>query len=275
MGEKKMIPFVREVRRMASRSTVHAAADRGLPDYMSYTLSLKQYVLAVTLGVSMMGLVGYLFYQHWLGVCIIGSAGFAYPKMRRTSLLERRRSQLTIQFKQALYAISSSLSAGRSLENAFKEAIADLQLLYPGTDVDVIRELRIIRSRVDNGEPMETAVLDFSRRAKQDDISSFADVLVTCKRMGGDVIEVVRRTASVISEKMEIVQEIDVLIAQKRLEMKAMMVAPFLFIAFMNVTAPDFMMMLYSGVGRLIATAAFLLLLAALWLMKRMMNIRV
>jgi len=252
-----------------------AEQDHKLPDYTRYILSIRQQVSAVLIGISVMGAIGYLFYQHWLGVCLIGSVGVFFPKLRRKALLEQRRSQLTLQFKQALYAINSSLSAGRSLENAFKEAIQDLQLLYPGVEVDVIRELRIIRTRMENGEPMESAVLDFSRRAQQDDIANFADVLITCKRTGGDIIEVVRRTSSVISEKMEIMQDIEVLIAQKRLEMKAMMAAPFLFIAFMNATAPDFMLMLYSGVGRILATVALLLLVAAIWLMTKMMDIRV
>ena len=255
--------------------TVRHTAERSLTDYTVFILSSKQYVLAIVQGVFLMGAIGYLFYQHWLGVVLIGCIGIYNPRLKRAALLERRRTQLTMQFKQALYAISSSLSAGRSVENAFKEAIQDLQLLYPGVEVDVIRELRIIGTRVDNGESMETAVLDFSKRAQQEDISSFADVLVTCKRMGGDLIEVVRRTSSVISEKMEIVQDIQVLVAQKQLEMKAMMVAPFLFIAFMNMSAPDFMEMLYSGMGRIISTIALLILFAAIWMMKRMMNIRV
>lgn len=246
-----------------------------LADYTSYRLSRKQYAGAVLVGVIVMGMIGYLFYQHWIGVCVIGSMGMLYPRIRRSSLLEQKRMHLTIQFKQALYALSASLSAGRSLENGFKEAIMDLQLLYPGVEVDVIRELRIIRSRVDNGEPIEAAVHDFSRRAQQDDISSFADVLLTCKRMGGDVVEVTRRTSSVIGEKMEIMQDIEVLVAQKKLEMKAMMAAPFLFVAFLNMTAPDFMLMLYSGAGRILATVALLLLFLSVWITSRMMHIKV
>ncbi|UHA76096.1 type II secretion system F family protein [Paenibacillus sp. 481] len=222
-----------------------------------------------------MGAVGYLFYQHWLGILLLAALGFKYAGMREQALLERRRGRLTQQFKQALYSISSSLSAGRSIENAFREAIQDLKLLYPGGEVDVIRELRIIGMRLQNGEPIEEALLDFSRRAKQDDIANFADVFVTCKRTGGDLVEVVRRTSAVIGEKMDVMQEIEVMVAQKRLEMKAMMAAPFLFLAFLNVTAPDFMTGLYEGVGRVIATFALLLLFAVAWMIRSMMDIRV
>ncbi|MFW5434067.1 type II secretion system F family protein [Paenibacillus apiarius] len=249
--------------------------DMGLPQYSVYVMNRKERLFALYAGASVMAGIGYLFYHHWLAMIVLAVIGTRYTRIRQSVLLERKRSQLTQQFKQVLYSLSSSLSAGRSMENAFREASYDLKLLYPGTEVDIIRELHIISMRQENGEPIEQAILDFSRRAEQDDISNFADVFVTCKRTGGDLIEVVRRTASVIGEKMEIMQEIEVLVAQKKLEMKAMMAAPFLFLAFLNLTSPDFMAALYEGMGRMIATAALGLLLLGAWLIRKMMNIRV
>nr|WP_244965795.1 type II secretion system F family protein [Paenibacillus alvei] len=206
---------------------------------------------------------------------LLSIIGVRYTHIRQRTLLERKRSQLTLQFKQTLYSLSSALGAGRSMENAFREAAQDLRLLYPGTDVDMIRELHILSLRMENGEPVEQAMMDFSERAQQDDIANFADVFMTCKRTGGDLIEVVRRTSSVIGEKMDILQEIEVLVAQKRLEMKAMMAAPFLFLAFLNMSSPDFMTPLYEGIGRVIATAALIVLSIGVLLIHKLMDIRV
>ena len=52
------------------------------------------------------------------------------------------------------------------------------------------------------------------------------------------MVEVVRRTSSVIGEKLDIQQEISVMIAQKRFESKALLAAPFLLLLFMNMTSP-------------------------------------
>lgn len=275
--EKKRHPAISRKKKgvVKEQPNAEVEAESSLPLYTEYELSKKEYGMALLIGIAVMSLIGMLFYKHWLGIVMIGSIGLYYPKLRRRSLLERKRSQLSMQFKQALYSLSSSLSAGRSIENGFKEAIQDLTLLYPGLDADMIRELRIIKFRMENGEPMERAIMDFSKRARQEDIANFADVIVTCKRMGGDLIEVVRRTSSVIGEKMDIMQEIEVLVAQKKLEMKAMMAAPFLFLSFLNFSAPDFLLPLYEGVGRVIATASLLLLFVGVWLISRMMNIRV
>lgn len=275
--EKKRHPAISRKKKgvVKEQPNAEVEAESSLPLYTEYELSKEEYGMALLTGIAVMSLIGMLFYKHWLGIVMIGSIGLYYPKLRRRSLLERKRSQLSMQFKQALYSLSSSLSAGRSIENGFKEAIQDLTLLYPGLDADMIRELRIIKFRMENGEPMERAIMDFSKRARQEDIANFADVIVTCKRMGGDLIEVVRRTSSVIGEKMDIMQEIEVLVAQKKLEMKAMMAAPFLFLSFLNFSAPDFLLPLYEGVGRVIATGSLLLLFVGVWLISRMMNIRV
>lgn len=250
-------------------------AETGLPRYDAYVLNHKERSFAILAGCSAMAGIGYLFYQHWLGMILLSIIGVRYTRIRQRTLLERKRSQLTLQFKQTLYSLSSALGAGRSMENAFREAAQDLRLLYPGTDVDMIRELHILSLRMENGEPVEQAMMDFSERAQQDDIANFADVFMTCKRTGGDLIEVVRRTSSVIGEKMDILQEIEVLVAQKRLEMKAMMAAPFLFLAFLNMSSPDFMTPLYEGIGRVIATAALIVLSIGVLLIHKLMDIRV
>jgi len=44
---------------------------------------------------------------------------------------EKRKSELNLQFKDLLYSISASLTAGKSVETAFKEALNDLCILYP------------------------------------------------------------------------------------------------------------------------------------------------
>lgn len=250
-------------------------AETGLPRYDAYVLNYKERLLAILVGCSAMAGIGYLFYQHWLGMILLSIIGVRYTRIRQRTLLERKRSQLTLQFKQTLYSLSSALGAGRSMENAFREAAQDLRLLYPGTDVDMVRELRILTLRMENGEPVEQAMMDFSERAQQDDIANFADVFLTCKRTGGDFIEVVRRTSSVIGEKMDIMQEIEVLVAQKRLEMKAMMAAPFMFLAFLNISSPDFMTPLYEGIGRVIATGALTVLSLGILLIHKLMDIRV
>lgn len=251
------------------------APDGGLTQYTEYTLTRREWITAFIIAGSAAGVIGYLFYHHVIVALLCTGLGAIYPRFRRRSLLHKRRTELSLQFKQALYSLSSSLAAGRSVENAFYEVVQDLQLLYPDANTDLIREFRIIRVRLENGEPIEQAVQDFSRRAGIEDITNFADVFTACKRTGGDLVEVVRRTSTMIGEKIDIQQEISVMVAQKKFESKVIMLAPVGFLAFLNMSASDFMTPMYSGVGIIVSTfALFGLIGCSVWIMK-IMDIRV
>ena len=129
--------------------------------------------------------IGYLFY-HDLILSRAGTAGLTIPKFWGRFMLERRRRTLNLHFKQALYSLSSSLSAGRSVENGFRDAVQDLPL-DPGGSSDLIFELKVIVSRLEYGEPIEVALQDFAQRAGMEDLTNFADVfnLQTHRRRSG------------------------------------------------------------------------------------------
>ncbi|KFN00936.1 type II secretion system F family protein [Paenibacillus macerans] len=257
------------------RNAAGGARSEGLADYRVYVLTGRQKALCMLLGGAALFAVGCVFF-HSIPLALGLSAGALFvPKPWSRHLLRKRRENLSLHFKQALYSLSSSLAAGRSVENGFREAIDDLKLLYPDGDNDLIRELGIICARMEYGQPVEEALLDFSRRAGMEDISNFADVFTTCKRSGGDLVDIVRRTSALISEKLEIGQEISVMIAQKRFEAKAMLAAPILFLLFMEMTSPDYMQPLHSGVGLLISAAALLVFAGSSWLMLKIVDIRV
>ena len=134
--------------------------------------------------------------------------------------------------------------------------------------------MKIIRSRMAYGEPLEQTLDDFSKRAQIDDITQFVDVFIICKRSGGDLVEVIRRTSQTIGEKLEIQQEIAVMVAQKRYESRIMMAVPFVFLAFLSMTAPDYMAPLYQGMGYVLLTVSLLLLVVCYWFMIRVMSIQ-
>lgn len=247
-----------------------------LPDYRGYNLSKGQRIRCVAVGGLLFFGMGYLFYQNVIMSLILSAGGLIVPRLWRRHLLDRRRAMLNLHFKQALYSLSSSLSAGRSVENGFRDAVEDLLMLDPGAQNDLIFELKVIVSRLEFGEPIEAALQDFALRAGMDDITNFADVFTTCKRTGGDLVEVIRRTSSVIGEKLDIQQEISVMIAQKKFESKALLAAPFLLLLFMNMSASDYMKPMHgSAAGFIISTLALLVLGGCFWWITKMMNIKV
>ncbi|WP_411345577.1 type II secretion system F family protein [Paenibacillus sp. WLX1005] len=253
-----------------------SAHEQKLPDYTVYHLTILQRIVCMIVCGAAFAMIGYLFYHQWIVSAVFAGVAWFTPKLLRRHLLERRRSALSSYFKQALYSLSSSLAAGRSVENGFREAAQDLLMLYPDGDNDMIRELNIITTRLDYGQPIEEALADFSSRANNEDISNFADVFATCKRTGGDLVEVIRKTSSVIGEKLDIQQDIAVMIAQKKMESNILMATPFIFLLFLNFAAGDFMKPLYeSPIGIAIATVCLIALGGCFFLIRKFMNIKV
>ncbi len=125
-------------------------------------------------------------------------------------------------------------------------------------------------------ETVEAVLSDFARRARIEDVENFSDVFQLCKRTGGNIVEVVRNTSGIISDKIEIRQEIDMLLAQRKFEQKVLNVVPVAMIVLLSASAADYMEPVFTtAVGRLVMTAAIGLLAAAWFLSRRIMDIKV
>ncbi|WP_040949232.1 type II secretion system F family protein [Gorillibacterium massiliense] len=244
--------------------------------YNEYRFNLLEYVFTLALAGGGLFCIGMLFYSNTVVALLLTPLAFVYPRFRRKTKIKARKDELTSQFKQLLFSLSSLLSAGHSVENAFHTAIGDLQLLYPDPDTAILRELERINGKLENGESIELALADFAERADVEDIRSFTDVFVTCKRTGGNLVEAVRRTASVLTEKIEVKQEIAVLTAQKKFESRVMSVAPLVVLAFLRYSSPDYMEPLYGNMrGAAVMTGSMAVLVLCFWVSGRILKLEV
>jgi tight adherence protein B len=245
-------------------------------DYRVYQLSFNEKCLTLLLSSAVLFFIGFLFYKNVIIAFCFSMLSFCFLGVRRRQLLARRKLELNDQFKQALYALSSSLSVGRSLENAIAESVKDLQMLYTDSQTYIILEFTAIGHKLRNGENVESALKQFSDRTNNEDIRNFAEVVSICKRSGGNLIEVMRRTAAIIVEKIEIQQEIALLVSQKRFESRILSFAPLAIIALLSFSSPDYMQPLYNGMtGIAIMTGALAFLFLCLVLTNKIMKIEV
>jgi tight adherence protein B len=260
----------------SSDKTLKSSTPNTLIDYSVFELSINEKVFALVFSGIVIFMIGYIFYKNVAIALFFSTASFYFLRIRRRQLLQRRRTELTDQFKQALFSISSSLSAGRSFENSIQETIQDLQMLYANPQTYIILEFNRIGQMLRNGENVESALKQFSDRAKIEDIRNFTEVLAICKRSGGNLVEVIRRTAAMIGEKIEIQQDIALLIAQKRFESRILSFAPLVIVALLSFSSPDYMFPLYEGyIGRIIMTLALGLLFICFTVTNKIMDIQV
>lgn len=244
-------------------------------DYRIYRLSRQQRIGAIAAGGWLGWFAIWTLYDQAIVALLGAAAGWFTPKLLAEHLRRKRQERLRKSFKDMLQALSSLLSAGRSVENAFASLEDDLALLVGDPQADILREIRAIVNRCRNGEPLEAPLADFADRSGLEEARNFAEVFIICKRAGGDLVEVVRRTAGLIGDKMEVEQELGVLMAQKRMESKLMMGMPFVFVGLLGWFSGDYMAGLHQGIGWVLLTACLLALACCCWWMLRIVDIRI
>lgn len=150
-----------------------------------------------------------------------------------------------MQFKDAIQSMSASLNAGYSVENAFREAQKELMLQYP-REARISKEMEILNRQLRLQVPVEQALEEFAERVEADEIRSFSVVFAMAKRSGADMLSIIRDTVTQISGKLEVKREIDLILAARRYEFRVMTVVPYLIIAYMSLSFPEFMEVLYG-----------------------------
>jgi len=81
--------------------------------------------------------------------------------------------------------------------------------------------------------------------------TNFTDVFKTCKRTGGNLVNVIRNSTNIINDKIEIKEEINTLLAAKKFEQKVLSVMPFIMILILSLTTEDYMAPVFDTiVGR-------------------------
>jgi tight adherence protein B len=183
---------------------------------------------------------------------------YFYQKYQIKNQLKNRKWKLNLEFKDGIQAISAALEAGYCAENAFEEAYKDLGQIYTD-DAMIQKELSYVVNQLRMNITVEKALIDFAERSGLEDIKSFADVFSTAKRSGGDLINIIKVTSSMIGDKIEVNREIITLISAKRLEANIMKVMPLFILVYLSISSPGFLDPLYHNLLGILVMSVFLL----------------
>lgn len=244
--------------------------------YDEYHMNLLEKIKYTLVAMVSIYLLSILFYNNHIIAGIFSFSGLLYPKYKKPDLIKKRKQELKLQFKEAIYALSSSLGAGKSIESAFKSVLRDLRILYPDPRTNIILEFEYIVRKIEMNETIEEAILDFAARASIDDITNFSNVFITAKRTGGNIINIIRYTSSMINEKIEIQHEIEVLVVGKQFEQKILSLLVPAIIIYLQISSPGYLDVMYSTLGgRILMTICLLLFAISYKVGKKIMDIEV
>ena len=136
-------------------------------------------------------------------------------------------------------------------------ALDDMEHQYVDPDTLIIQELELIVSKLNLGANIEDLFLDLAKRSGIDDIRTFAHIFEISKRTGGNLMQIMRQSSNIITEKIETKQEMDTVLAEKKMEQKVMAVAPLALMVLLTQSTGDFMEPLFNTFGgRVVCTIA-------------------
>lgn len=218
--------------------------------------------------------INWLFYRNiWMFLAYPAILYFYFQKKRREKIKEQQQN-LNRQFKDLLDSLSVILQAGYSVENAVSASAGELERLHGKTDL--VEELRYMASQMKVSIPVEKLFMDLGRRSHVEDIENFAVVFQTAKRSGGDMKKILKKTAQMLGDKIEVKKEIEAALAAKKNEQFVMSLMPMGIILYMRLTSPGFMEVLYGNIfGVVVMTVCLGVYGFAYWLGLRIVDIEV
>lgn len=246
-----------------------------LQDYGEYHFSLREGVFVIVEGIGLVLAIGYFFYRSLVACVLFTPLFFFFVKEKKKDLSQKRRQELNVQFKDMVLSLSANMKAGYSIENALREAYRDMEPLY-GAESPIALEMRHIVRGMDNNVMLEKLFYDLGLRSHLPDIMQFADVFLIAKRSGGNLTEILEKTAEVIEQKIDTDKEIQLMISAKKMEQKIMNVVPFLIIFYIGTTSKGFFDVLYHNLAGVMVMTVCLAFYGAAWrLSKKIVEIEV
>ena len=215
-------------------------------DYSRYNWKRGEMAVTVLLSAAVTMFLAIFFYRSMIAVLPLSAIGiFCFYSIRQKKS-DRAKKELTVQFRECILSVAASLQAGYSVENAFRECRQDMVLLY-GDDALICRELDYIRRGLDINIVLEELLADLAGRSGCTEIREFAQIFVLAKRNGGSMPDIIRSSAALIGQKIDLQQEITTMLSGKQMEQNIMKLMPFGILLYISLTNRGYFDVLYHN----------------------------
>ena len=243
--------------------------------YRYYKMNAKE-ILINSIYFSLFGaVISFLFYDSVIAFFVIMLALPVFLKKKSNEIKSDKRNELKSEFCEMIGSISTSISAGMSVENAFKESKIDMEKMY-GQNAPIVMELIEIERKLKLNVPMTECLKGFSENVQIEDINDFVTVFTEAEKSGGNLKEIIKNTVSIIQEKKRTEDEIESMLKGKMLEQKVISIIPFLIFIYLRLSSAEFISVLYHNpTGIAVMTVCLIVYVLSIGLSQRIIDIRV
>jgi tight adherence protein B len=200
---------------------------------------------------------------------IMAVVGLLVPRILLSYYMKKRKRTFELQFVQGLDYMSSSVRAGLSLVQAI-ESLVENSLPPLSQEFDLLlREYRI-------GIPLNEALQNVSKRVESDELNLMVFSVIITRELGGDVSEIFDHLADVIRERHRVMERVDTLTAQGRLQAMVCGSIPFFLYGLLFYWQPAYITPLFeTAAGKVAIYGVVLLQVVVIILVRKLINIKI
>jgi tight adherence protein B len=215
------------------------------------------------------GLLSFLLLHTLLLACAATVAGALVPYL----LLRRKRGSRLKAFNTALPdaidMLARALRAGHSMNSSIEMIAEQSPEPLASEFVQVFKQQKL-------GVHFRDALLQMGTRIPSKDLQFLITAILVQKETGGDLTEILDRTAHVIRERIRIAGEVRVRTAQGRLTGWILGLLPVIMLVLLNIVSPGYSTILFHDpIGQKLLYASGTLIVLGALIIRKIVNIQV
>ncbi len=196
---------------------------------------------------------------------LLAAAPFFYLTYKKKKRMEKFERQLP----EALELVARSLKAGHAFTGGLKMVTEEF-----GDPVGT--EFGRTLDEINFGASVPAALTNLMQRIDCEDLKFFVVSVIIQRETGGNLAEILDNLGRLIRERFKFQGRVRVLSAEGRVSAIALVSIPFLITAALSALRPEYIRLLFSDIiGRLLIVIALIMMGFGIFVMKKMVSIRV
>ena len=200
---------------------------------------------------------------------IMAVVGLLVPRVLLHYYMKKRKKTFELQFVQGLDYLAASMKAGLSL-------VQSMESLVENTAPPLSQEFDLLLREYRIGIPLNEALENFARRVESEELNLMVFSVIITRELGGDISEIFEHLADVIRSRHRVLDRVDTLTAQGRLQAMICGAIPFILYGILFLWQPEHIQPLFdSFAGRIGIYAVVLFQVLVVIIVRRMVNIKI
>lgn len=182
---------------------------------------------------------------------------------------KKRMDKFQKQLPEGLELIARSLRAGHAFTSGMKLAADEF-------DDPLGPEFTATLDEINFGVSVSDALKNLARRVDCADLRYFVVAVILQRETGGNLAEIIESIGYIIRERFKLRGKIRILSAEGKLSAIILVAIPFFVIIVLRFTSPEYInALLFEPAGRIMGAVALFMMVMGIFVMKKMINIKV